>query len=181
MFGAVSQVDPDDLRFLQRNFERCDGIILDAGCGPGHLTGYLYDLGFRATGIDLVPAFIDSARANWPDVEFAVGSICPLALPEGSLGGILAWYSLIHYEPDAIGEVLRNLRKALSDNGTLVVGFFEGEDVEPFDHKVATAYRWPVEVMSEMLWAAGFVEVDRLRRPGTDLVRPHAALALLAR
>lgn len=181
MFGAVARVNADDLQFLKRNFRRCVGSILDAGCGPGHLTAYLTDLGFKAMGIDLVPAFIENAQANWPEVEYAVGSMCPLDLPGDSLGGILAWYSLIHYEPDRVGEVLRNFRTALSDNGTLVIGFFDGDELEPFAHKVTTAYRWPVDEMSEMLSAAGFVEVDRLRRPGTDVVRPHAALALVAR
>lgn len=180
MFGAVAGVDSDDLRFLERNLGRCAGTILDAGCGPGHLTAYLTDLGLTARGIDLVPAFIESARANWPDVEFAVGSMCTLALSPASLSGILAWYSLIHYEPDAVGEVLRIFRTALSDTGTLVVGFFEGDVVEPFAHKVTTAYRWPVDDMSATLSASGFVEVDRLRRPGTHLVRPHAALAVRA-
>lgn len=129
----------------------------------------------------MVPAFVESARANWPEVEFTVGSMCPLDLPDSSLSGILAWYSLIHYEPDELTGVLRGFRAALSYNGTLVVGFFEGEDVEPFTHKVTTAYRWPVDDMSEMLSAAGFVEVDRIRRQGTDQVRPHAALAVRAR
>ncbi|WP_286275308.1 class I SAM-dependent DNA methyltransferase [Mycobacterium antarcticum] len=181
MFCAVTHVHPDDLRFLERHFGRCAGTILDAGCGPGHLTGYLTDLGLKTIGIDLVPAFIESARANWPEVEFSVGSMCSLDLPDGSLGGILAWYSLIHCEPGIVGDVLRTFHTALSDNGTLVVGFFEGEDVEPFEHKVTTAYRWPVDEMSATLSAAGFVVVDRLRRPGTDEVRPHAALALRAR
>ena len=181
MFGAVTHVHPDDLRFLEKHFERSDGTILDAGCGPGHLTGYLTDLGLTAIGIDLVPAFIDSARANRPEVEFTVGSMSDLDLPRGSLGGVLAWYSLIHFEPATLTEVLRTLRTALSDNGTLVIGFFEGKQVEPFDHKVTTAYRWPVDEMSEMLSAAGFVEVDRLQRPGTEHVRPHAALAMRTR
>jgi SAM-dependent methyltransferase len=180
MFGAGAHVDPDDLGFLERHFGRCAGTILDAGCGPGHLTGYLTGLGLKATGMDLVPAFIETARANWPGVTFAVGSMCPLDLPRGSLSGILAWYSLIHYEPAAVRDVLRTFRTALSDNGILVIGFFEGHDVQPFEHKVTTAYRWPVDEMSELASAAGFVEVDRLRRPGTDPVRPHAALALRA-
>ena len=181
MFGAIGGVDPDDLRFLERNFRRCNGTILDAGCGPGHLTGYLTGLGLKAIGIDLVPAFIESARANWPGVEFAVGSMRTLDLSAGSLGGVLAWYSLIHCEPGSLADVLCTLRTALSDNGTLVVGFFEGKYVEPFEHKVTTAYRWPIDEMSATLSAAGFVEVDRLQRPGTDQVRPHAALALRAR
>lgn len=180
MFGSVAHVHPDDLGFLERNFGRCDGTILDAGCGPGHLTGFLTDLGLEAIGIDLVPAFIENARSNRPDIEFAVSSMCAPDLPHSPLGGILAWYSLIHREPDTLADVLRTFRTALSDNGILVVGFFEGENTEPFEHKVTTAYRWAIDDMLETLSAAGFVEVDRLRRTGTDQARPHAALALRA-
>ena len=181
MFGAVAHVDPDDLQFLTRNFGQCDGPILDVGCGPGHLTGHLATLGLQSTGIDLVPEFVENARAHWPEIEFAVGSMRDLDVPDGSLGGILAWYSLIHYQPAELPEILSGFRTALDHNGILVVGFFEGEHVEPFAHKVTTAYRWPADEMSEMLSAAGFGEVDRLQRPGADDVRPHAALALRAR
>ncbi|WP_263994471.1 hypothetical protein [Mycobacterium yunnanensis] len=66
----------------------------------------------------------------------------------------------------------------MSDNGTLAVGFFEGDEIESCEHSVTTAYRWPVDAMAETLSAAGFAEVDRLRRPGADHGRPHAALAL---
>lgn len=177
MFGAVDRVDPEDLAFLERNLGHCDGSVLDAGCGPGHLTAYLTGLGLTARGVDLVPDFIDHARANWPTVDFAVGSVRMLGIPERSLGGILAWYSLIHREPVELTEILAEFRRTMSPGGTLVVGFFDGRDVEPFDHKVTTAYRWPVDEMARMLTSAGFVEVDRLRRAGTDGTRPHAALA----
>ena len=54
-----------------------------------------------------------------------------------------------------------------------------GARVAAFDHKVVTAYRWPVDEFSERLARAGFREVDRLQRPG-DGARPHAALAAVA-
>lgn len=180
MFGDVSCVDTEDLSFLERNLSSCEGPVLDAGCGPGHLTAYLADLGLKARGIDLVPTFIGNARANWPDIDFAVGSVQALDIADGSLSGILAWYSLIHFEPASLARVFAEFRRTMSHNAKLVVGFFDGEEVEPFDHKVTTAYRWPVDDMVRMLSAAGFVEIDRQLRSGTAGVRPHAAIAALA-
>ncbi|MCZ8377539.1 class I SAM-dependent methyltransferase [Mycobacterium sp. CPCC 205372] len=181
MFGAVEHVDPEDLQFLRRHLGRSDGTILDVGCGPGHLTAYLTELGLTTRGVDLVPAFIDSARSQWPGVEFAVGSMRALDVPDGSLGGILAWYSLIHCEPTALAAVLAEFRRAMKQGGILVVGFFDGDELEPFDHKVTTAHRWPVDQLSRLLSAAGFVETERMRRAGTDRARPHAALAVYAK
>ncbi|MGB3485661.1 MAG: class I SAM-dependent methyltransferase [Mycobacterium sp.] len=180
LFGAVTDVDPRDRTFLQRHLGSCDGPVLDAGCGPGHLTAYLNSLGLTARGIDLVPHFISSARSNWPTIEFEVGSLRTLDVPDRSLSGILAWYSLIHCQPGDLAEVLQEFQRALTRGGILVVGFFDGGDVEPFDHKVTTAYRWPVDKMSRMLSTAGFVELDRQQRAGTDHTRAHAALAVRA-
>ena len=56
-------------------------------------------------------------------------------------------------------------RQLLQCSGVLVVGFFDSDDdVARFDHKVVTAYRWPVDIFSEHLAQAGFIEVQRLQR-----------------
>lgn len=68
----------------------------------------------------------------------------------------------------------------LDAGSVLVLGFFEGPQLDTFDHKVTTAYRWPVDHMARCLAAAGFREVDRLLRPGHGDRRPHAALAAQA-
>ncbi|GFG55434.1 class I SAM-dependent methyltransferase [Mycolicibacterium agri] len=129
-----------------------------------------------------MPRFIDSARAQWPRIDFSVGSLRGLDVADHSLSGILAWYALIHCEPGELGGILAEFRRALAPCGRLVVGFFDGDgdDVEPFDHKVTTAYRWPADEMSRVLATAGFVEIDRVRRPASDDIRAHAALAARA-
>jgi hypothetical protein len=66
----------------------------------------------------------------------------------------------------------------MTPGGTLVVGFVAADEVAAFDHKVVTAFGWPVDEISERLTRAGFTEVERLERP-TDR-RPHAALAATA-
>lgn len=177
MFGEVASVDPQDLAFLKAHLGACEGTVLDVGCGPGHLTAYLAGLGLDARGLDLVPEFIDTATSKWPSIDFSVGSLRALDVPDRSLGGILAWYSLIHCEPAELTDLLKGWRRAMAPGGTLVVGFFDGDAVESFAHKVTTAYRWPVDEMSRLLAIAGFTEIDRLQRPGTTDIRPHAVLA----
>ena len=177
LFAAADRGHPDDLAFIERHLSGRAGPVLDAGCGPGHLTGHLRSLGVDATGIDLVPEFVAHARARHPGAPFRLGSLTDLGVPDHSLAGILAWYSLIHLPPDALDGVLAGFRRALAHDGVLVIGFFDGDEVAAFDHKVVTAYRRPPDDLAARLARAGFTEVERLRRPGDDIHRPLAAMA----
>ncbi|WP_433261410.1 class I SAM-dependent DNA methyltransferase [Micromonospora vinacea] len=180
LFGTGQQVDTEDLALIGRHLGSRPGRVLDLGCGPGHLTGYLRELGVDAMGIDLVPEFIAHARAAHPGVEFRLGSMERLDMADDSIDGILAWYSLIHLPPPELDDVLREFRRVLVPAGRFVLGVFDAEEVGAFDHKVLTAYRWPPDEISERLARAGFREVERLRRPGTDENRPLAAIAAVA-
>jgi SAM-dependent methyltransferase len=57
------------------------GTVGDLGCGPGHVTRYLADLGADVIGLDLSPAMIRLACAAHPDLRFVVGDLrrcrCP--------------------------------------------------------------------------------------------------------
>ncbi|MEV0155523.1 class I SAM-dependent methyltransferase [Micromonospora sp. NPDC050686] len=180
LFGTSQQVHADDLAFIERHLAGRPGTVLDLGCGPGHLTDFLRALGVDARGIDLVPEFIAHAQATHPSGSYQLGSMADLAVADHSVAGILAWYSLIHLPPQELDGVLAEFRRALAPAGTLVLGLFEGDEVAAFDHKVVTAYRWPLDEFSARLRRAGFTEVERLPRPGDGIHRPHAAVAAIA-
>ncbi|GGQ71286.1 class I SAM-dependent methyltransferase [Couchioplanes azureus] len=177
LFGTSRQVHAADLAFIGRHLAIRPGGVLDLGCGPGHLTGYLRSLGVDASGIDLVPEFIDHARAAHPNVGYRLGSMESLDVADHSIAGILAWYSLIHVPPRNLDAVLAEFRRVMTPAGTLVVGFFDGDEAGPFDHKVVTAYRWSADELSGRLARAGFIEVEREQRPSDGTHRPHAAIA----
>ena len=180
LLGSMDIVHRDDLRLIERHLGHLTGPVLDLGCGPGHLTGYLHAAGCEVTGIDLVPEFVAHARRTHLGVPFEVGSLTDVARADASVAGVLAWYSLIHLESGQLDSALVGVRRLLAPGGALVVGFFEGSVCEPFEHKVTTAYRWPVEEVVGRLTLAGFAEVERLQRPQEDERRPHAALAVRA-
>jgi hypothetical protein len=64
-----------------------------------------------------------------------------LALARGTLGGILAWYSLIHMPPEGVGRALDQFREALVPGGSHFVGSFAGDACGPFAHEVLRAYQ----------------------------------------
>ncbi|MEU4689231.1 class I SAM-dependent methyltransferase [Actinoplanes sp. NPDC023714] len=175
LFGTPDKVHADDLAFIGRHLS---GRVLDLGCGPGHLSVYLRSLGADVTGIDLVPPFLDYARKSHPEIDFRLGSMDHLEFED--VDGILSWYSLIHREPAEIDAVLAGFRRVMRPGGVVVVGFFGGDEVSSFDHKVTTAWSWPADQMAARLERAGFTEIDRDRREGTRPGRPHSALAARA-
>jgi ubiquinone/menaquinone biosynthesis C-methylase UbiE len=103
------------------------GSVADVGCGPGHVTVYLRDLGLDAFGIDLSPAMIDVARREHPGVRFEVGSMTELDLADASVAGLLAFWSLIHLPDDTLPGVLAHFRRVLCPGGPLIVGFHVGD------------------------------------------------------
>ena len=130
------------------------GALADVGCGPAHWTAHLDGLGHDVTGVEPVEEFIAHARRIHPGVRLEPGSF--ETLPSAAFDGILAWYSIIHTPPNEVPLLLKHAHQALRPGGSLMLGFFAGDRVEPFDHAVATAWYWPSEELAQPLTAAGF-------------------------
>jgi SAM-dependent methyltransferase len=162
------------------------GPVADVGCGPGHVTARLSSLGLDAFGIDLSPAMVALARRSYPDLRFEVGSMTALDLPDGALGGIVAWYSTIHVPTGLLPGVFAEFRRVLAPRGWVSVGFLVGDErrrrTEAFGHEIELDYhlRAP-EAVADLLDRAGFAVRARLLRepdePGENLPRAY----LLAR
>lgn len=93
-------------------------------CGPGHWSAFLRSHGADVEGVDLVPSFIEQARLRFPETTFRVGSFTELGADDGQLGGILAWYSLIHLRPGELQPTLGEFGRCISLGGSVLVGFF---------------------------------------------------------
>ncbi|QFU88542.1 class I SAM-dependent methyltransferase [Amycolatopsis sp. YIM 10] len=162
-----------------------EGPVADIGCGPGHVTAHLAGLGVEAFGIDLSPAMIEVARRDHPGLRFAVGSMTELDLAPGSVGGVLAWWSLIHLPDDEIPLVLGHFRRVLRQGGPLLAGFHVGDDsrlkTEGYGGhpmKVHVHWRQP-DQMATWLRNAGFtVEAQVLLKPDESV--PQALLFAVA-
>jgi SAM-dependent methyltransferase len=178
--GSMKAVHPSDRQLVSMWADQITGSAIDAGCGPGHWTNYLAERGVAMRGIDLVPEFIARARATYPDIPFHIGTVDELPVETSTVGGVLAWYSLIHCEPDSIQAPLQEFARVLRPGGDLLLGFFEGPTIEKFEHRVVTAYQWPVGELCEKLCAVGFDVLETHTRTGPRH-RPHGAILVRRR
>lgn len=115
--------------------------ILDAGCGPGRVGGYLHQAGHTVVGVDVDPVLIAAAEEDHPGPTWVVQDLAELDLPaqgiaEGfdaivSAGNVVAFLA-----PSTRAEVLRRLAKHLLPDGRLVVGFGAGRDYSFDDFRV---------------------------------------------
>lgn len=104
------------------------GPVADVGCGPGHVTAHLRELGVDAFGIDLSPGMIDVARSDHPGPRFEVGTMTDLPLADASVTALLAFWSLIHVPDDEIPAVLGHFRRVVRPGGPLLLGFHVGDE-----------------------------------------------------
>ncbi|MFD9539233.1 class I SAM-dependent DNA methyltransferase [Streptomyces sp. NPDC060022] len=108
---------------------RSRGPVADVGCGTGRVTQHLHALGVDAFGIDLSPGMLAVARRKYPGLRFEEGSMLGLDLPDGGLGGLLAWYSTIHVPDEQLPQVFAEFYRVLAPGGHLLLGFQAGEEV----------------------------------------------------
>jgi SAM-dependent methyltransferase len=134
-FRAMARAGDDlagEARFVDAMAPR-GARILDAGCGPGRLGGYLAVAGHHVVGVDVDPALIAAAEQDHPGPQWLVGDLAELDLPERgitepfdiivSAGNVMAFLA-----PSTRGQVLSRLRAHLADDGRAAIGFGAGRD-----------------------------------------------------
>jgi SAM-dependent methyltransferase len=103
------------------------GRVCDLGCGPGHVARYLKERGVDVFGVDLSPQMVDVAARLNPGIAFEQGDMLTLDLRAGTLGGIVAFYSLIHLSRASVAPALREIRRVLAPGGLLLVSIHGGD------------------------------------------------------
>ncbi|MFC3574560.1 class I SAM-dependent DNA methyltransferase [Streptomyces yaanensis] len=172
--------------FAERVLGSGGGPVGDLGCGPGRVTTYLDKLGLDAFGIDLSPRMVAVARQAYPGLRFEVGSMTGLDIADGTLAGALAWYSTVHTPPQELPALFEEFHRVLAPGGYLLLAFKVGDECVHLDHAYGhdlslDVYRFPPELVSELLGRAGFEEVARLVRAADEREKTPQAYILVRR
>ncbi|MEV5876927.1 class I SAM-dependent methyltransferase [Streptomyces sp. NPDC052101] len=163
------------------------GTVADLGCGPGAVTAYLGSLGLDAFGVDLSASMLGVARRENPALRFEQGSMLDLDIADGSLGGVVSWYSSIHTPTGELPSLFAEFRRVLAPGGHLLLAFQAGGEPRrldrPWGHPVTLDFlRRRPEQMAELLTAAGFTLGSRtVREPDGRLSESVGQAFLFAR
>ncbi|MFP1624015.1 class I SAM-dependent DNA methyltransferase [Streptomyces sp. 5K101] len=185
VFRTVLDAQPLDRAVLGAFAEMVEGRVVEVGSGPGRVTAHLDELGVDVSGVDLSPAMVALARRTFPGLRFEEGSMTALDVADGSLGGLVAWYSVIHVPPAQRPAVYAEFHRVLAPGGHLLLGFQVGDETvrhtEGFGHRISLDFhRLRPEQVAEQLESAGFEVRARMVReadPGEKTPQAH----LLAR
>ncbi|MFJ1735079.1 class I SAM-dependent methyltransferase [Streptomyces sp. NPDC088254] len=137
------------------------GVVVDLGCGPGRVTRYLGSLGLVVSGVDLSEGMLAVARRENPGIAFELGSMTDLPHEDGSVDGVVSWYSSIHTPEPELPALFAEFLRVLRPGGHLLLAFQAGDEVQrhdqPWGHPVALDFlRREPELMTELLVAGGF-------------------------
>lgn len=162
------------------------GTVVDAGCGTGRMTVLLSSLGIETAGIDVSPGMIDVARRTHPGLSFSVAELGKLPYADMQLGGIFAWYSIIHSAPEDLPGVFAEFFRVLAPGGYALISFQVGVGgrliSRAYGHDVSmTAQLFPPAAVSEQLANAGFTIIARMTREAGPLERSPQAVILAQR
>ena len=93
--------------------------VLDAGCGPG-TNAHLFH-GMDYVGLDLNPAYIESARKRHP-LRFEVADLCTWEPPNGERFDFILVNSLLHHIDDhSVHRLLGQLSTLLTSDGHIQI------------------------------------------------------------
>ena len=160
------------------------GPVVDVGCGPGYVTAHLASLGLDVRGIDLSPGMVAQAQRAYPSLPFSVGSMLELDLADGSLAGLVAYYSIVNIPRPELPTVFAEFARVLVPGGVLLMVFQVGDEVrhgtEWLGHPVDLhVYRNQPDAVARLLAEAGLaVRMTMVRQPDADGVEvgPRAYL-----
>jgi SAM-dependent methyltransferase len=122
---------PRDRELLEEFARSADDPVVDIGCGPGQVGAFVRERGRRVVGLDLSPEMVRLAKGRLDGAVVADMRFLPLA--SGQIGGLVAFYSLIHLRRAELEPALREFRRVLRPGAHVLLSVHEGHNEVELD------------------------------------------------
>ncbi len=177
-FSNEHEKKPKDQEILKRfSHEIGDRRpVWDFGCGPGQTTKYLKNLGIEISGLDLSEKILEQARTIHLGINFRKGNILELEFDGDSIGGVVAFYAMVHFTEEQVEIAFREVFRVLQQSGLFLFTYHIGEEaihIEEFlGKKVDIDFMfYTTDFISSCLKDSGFGKIEIIERepyPGVE-------------
>lgn len=156
------EAKPFDRDFLDRfaALIKDQGRVVELGAGPGHVAAYLQERGVDISALDLSNEMVDEAKRLFPGLQAVVGDMLDLPFSNGSLAGVIAFYSIIHFSDEQLEQCFKEMTRVVRRGGYVALAFHVGDEVvrreQWWDMPVVVDSRFlPVDLVKRLLEKAG--------------------------
>jgi O-antigen chain-terminating methyltransferase len=164
---------------LAKEFEGCEGRIVDIGCGRGEFLELLLGLGVNATGIEIDSELVRSCVERGLPVEYGDGLSWLRMTPDSSLGGLSLVQVVEHLSAQELVDLVALAARKLRTGGRIVVETVNPQSLYVFAHSffLDPTHVAPVHpaYLHFLFREAGFTSVDlqwRSPPPEADSLQP---------
>jgi SAM-dependent methyltransferase len=119
---------------LAKQFERCDGKVVDIGCGRGEFLELLRALGVNAVGIEIDSELVRSCVERGLPVEYGDGISWLRATPDASLGGLSLIQVVEHLSAQELVDLVALAARKLRPGARIVVETVNPQSLYVFAH-----------------------------------------------
>jgi len=177
-FSGEHEKKPKDQEILHRFSQEIGDRrpVWDFGCGPGQTTKYLKDLGVDISGVDLSARILEQARTIHPEIHFQKGNILELQFDDDAIGGIVAFYAIVHFTEEQVEIAFREVFRVLQPDGLFLFTYHIGHDtirIEEFlGRKTDIDFMFfATDFIYSCLKKIGFIKIEIIERepyPGVE-------------
>lgn len=121
---AIIRKTTDDGIFipLVKKYLPKESVVLEGGCGMGHIVHALQYHGFKAIGVDYAAQTVQKVNEAVPELDVRLGDVFALDLPEESLDGYISVGVIEHFW-EGYGPIINEMHRTLRKGGFLFVSF----------------------------------------------------------
>jgi len=144
--------------------------VWDFGCGPGHTTKHLADLGVEISGMDLSDGMVTQARARFPGIHFRKGNLLDLEFDDGSIAAVVSFYSIVHFTKAEVAVTFAEIFRVLRPGGLFLFTYHIGDETmhidEFLEHDVDIDFMFfTTKFIKSCLEQCGFERIEMIERP----------------